>query len=73
MLDAAKGLAYLPVNGIFQWVIMPDKVPVFSLSDEIEVNVKLTDFCSFRNINTLMTNMKFAKSVGSACPGRQWC
>ena len=73
MLDSAKGLGYLPGNRIFHWDIMLDKVPIFSLSDETEVTVKLTDFCSFWNINTLMTNTKFANSVGSACPGSQWC
>ena len=70
MLDAAKGLEYLHENGIPHRDIKQDNVLVFSLDEELEVNVKLTDFGSSRDVNMLMTNMKFAKSVGSACPGR---
>ena len=65
MLDSARGLAYLHANGILHRDIKPDNVLVFSLDEVLEVNGKLTDFGSSRNINLLMTNMTFTKGVGS--------
>ena len=65
MLDAAKGLEYLHSNGILHRDIKPDNVLVFSLDGVVEVNGKLTDFGSSRNINLLMTNMTFTKGVGT--------
>ena len=65
MLDAAKGLAYLHANGILHRDIKPDNVLVFSLGEVLDVNGKLTDFGSSRNVNMLMTNMTFTKGVGT--------
>ena len=65
MLDAAKGLAYLHGNGILHRDVKPDNVLVFSVDEVLNVNGKLTDFGSSRNINLLMTNMTFTKGVGS--------
>ena len=48
MLDAAKGLAYLPSNGILHRDIKPDNVLVFAFNEELDVDGKLTDFGSSR-------------------------
>ena len=65
MLDAAKGLAYLHLNGIMHRDIKTDNVLVFSLDEVLDDNGKLTDCGSSRNVNMLMTNMTFTKGVGS--------
>ena len=65
MLDAAKGLEYLHANGVLHRDIKPDNVLVFSLDEVLNVNGKLTDFGSSRNINMLMTNMTFTKGIGT--------
>ena len=65
MLDPAKGLEYLHANGILHRDIKPDNVLVFSLDEVLDVNGKLTDFGSSRNVNLLMTNMTFTKGVGT--------
>ena len=65
MFDAAKGMRYLHENGILHRDIKPDNILVFSMDDVIDVNGKLTDFGSSRNINMLMTNMTFTKGIGT--------
>ncbi len=65
VLDGAKGLSYLHSNWILHRDIKLDNILVFSLDEVIEVNGKLTDFGSSRNINMLMTNMTFTKGIGS--------
>ncbi|ELP95362.1 tyrosine kinase, putative, partial [Entamoeba invadens IP1] len=65
MYDAAKGLEYLHNNGILHRDIKPDNFLVFSLESGIDVNAKLTDFGSSRNVNMMMTNMTFTKGIGT--------
>ena len=65
MLDAAKGLEYLHNNGVLHRDIKPDNVLVFSLDEVLDINGKLTDFGSSRNVNVLMTNMTFTKGIGT--------
>ena len=67
MLDAAKGLVYLYGNGSLHRDIKPDNVLVFALDCVVEVNGKLTDFGSSRNVNMLMTNMTFTKGYEGVC------
>ena len=59
----AKGLECLHRNGVLHRDIKPDNVLVFSFDLVLDVNGKLTDFGSSRNINLLMTNMTFTKGV----------
>ena len=65
MLSAVKGLAYLQANEFLHWGFKPDNVIVFSLDTTLEVNGKLTDYGSSRNVNSLITNMTFTKGIGS--------
>ncbi|BFU23676.1 protein kinase domain containing protein [Entamoeba histolytica] len=65
MIDGAKGISYLHSNGILHRDIKPANFLVVSLDDNIEVNCKLTDFGSARNINMMMTNMTFTKGIGT--------
>ncbi|EKE39168.1 tyrosine kinase, putative [Entamoeba nuttalli P19] len=65
MIDAANGIQYLHVNGILHRDIKPDNILVLFLSEDVQINCKLTDFGSSRNINTLMTNMTFTKGIGT--------
>ena len=65
MLDAAKGLAYLHINGVLRRDGKPDNVLVFSRDEVLEVNGKLMDFGGSRNLDMLMTKMTFTKGVGT--------
>ena len=57
LMDAAKGIQYLHINGVLHRDIKPDNLLVVSLEENVNVNCKLTDFGSSRNISMLMTNM----------------
>ena len=65
--DVASGLAWLHAMNppVIHQDIKPDNILVFSLEEMLEVNGKLTDFGSSRNINLLMTNMTFTKGIGT--------
>ena len=65
MADAAKGIKYLHENGILHRDIKPDNFLVITLEENVNVNAKLTDFGSSRNVNMMMTNMTFTKGVGT--------
>ena len=65
LIDCSKGISYLHNNGILHRDIKPDNILVMSLDENSEVNGKLTDFGSSRNINMLMTNMTFTKGIGT--------
>ncbi|ELP91650.1 tyrosine protein kinase, putative [Entamoeba invadens IP1] len=64
-LDSARGLSYLHQNGILHRDFKPDNILILDLEENIEVNAKLTDFGSSRNINMLMTNMTFTCGIGT--------
>ncbi|ELP95194.1 protein serine/threonine kinase, putative [Entamoeba invadens IP1] len=65
MFDAAKGILYLHENGMLHRDIKPDNILMLSLNLNGNVNAKLTDFGSARNVNLLMTNMTFTKGIGT--------
>ncbi|ELP88686.1 serine/threonine protein kinase, putative [Entamoeba invadens IP1] len=65
ILDMAKEISFLHNNGIVHRDIKPDNLLVFSLEMNDEINAKLTDFGSARNINMMMTNMTFTKGIGT--------
>ncbi|KAL7717563.1 Protein serine/threonine kinase [Entamoeba marina] len=65
LLNCSKGIEYLHINGILHRDIKPANFLIFSIDDNVEVNAKLTDFGSSRNINMLTTNMTFTKGIGT--------
>ncbi|ELP91705.1 interleukin-1 receptor-associated kinase, putative [Entamoeba invadens IP1] len=65
LLDATKGVNYLHFNGIFHRDIKPGNILVVELQSITEVNAKLSDFGSARNVNLLMSNLTFTKGVGT--------
>ncbi|ELP93769.1 protein serine/threonine kinase, putative [Entamoeba invadens IP1] len=65
VLDGARGVEYLHANGIIHRDIKSDNILVFSLDGGVDVNAKLTDFGSSRNVNSLKNNMTFTKGVGT--------
>ncbi|ELP83566.1 protein serine/threonine kinase, putative [Entamoeba invadens IP1] len=65
MVDAAKGVEYLHINGIFHRDIKPANILVTSLAEGQKVNAKLTDFGSSRNVNCLKQNSTFTKGIGT--------
>ncbi|ELP89324.1 protein kinase, putative, partial [Entamoeba invadens IP1] len=65
MLDAARGILYLHTNEILHRDIKPDNILVFTLDLNDNVNAKLTDFGSSRNVNMLLTNMTFTNGIGT--------
>ena len=52
-------------SGVLHRDIKPDNFLVISLEKGMNVNAKLTDFGSSRNINMMMTNMTFTKGIGT--------
>ncbi|EMS15264.1 serine/threonine kinase, putative [Entamoeba histolytica HM-3:IMSS] len=58
MIDGAKGISCLHLNGILHRDIKPDNFRVVTLDDNTEAKRKLTDFGSARNINMMIMLIK---------------
>ncbi|ELP88045.1 tyrosine kinase, putative, partial [Entamoeba invadens IP1] len=65
MLDSAQGVKYLHNNDILHRDIKPENILVMSLENDVEINAKLTDFGSSRNVNKMVLDMTFTKGVGT--------
>ncbi|ELP92727.1 receptor tyrosine protein kinase let-23 precursor, putative [Entamoeba invadens IP1] len=66
-MDTSQGISYLHENGILHRDIKPDNILVFTLkmNEGSQVNGKITDFGSSRNVNMMMTNMTFTACIGT--------
>ncbi len=67
LIDCENGISYLHTEGILHRDINPVNFLIFDIQniDKTIINAKLTDFGSSRNINIMMTNMKFTKGIGT--------
>ncbi|ELP86334.1 protein serine/threonine kinase, putative, partial [Entamoeba invadens IP1] len=65
LYDAARGLEYLHRNDVLHRDVKPDNILVVSLNPVDDVNGKLTDFGSSRNVKNLCENLSLTKCVGT--------
>ena len=64
MIDVSRGIKYLHSNGILHRDIKSDNILITSINPN-DINAKLTDFGTSRNINMLQTNMTFTNGIGN--------